>query len=151
MIRGCSFSFFVLSEAIRNIRRPLEYCAKHDFANIERLRDLERTISQWRNSLSSCALSSYQEAILQEFCAAFHGYDAKPTPQKIYIIQQACSLLNQLEQPMPPSCPLSEAEGSTEARSTLCVERRIPPLCGGFLGRGAWNEVLYGEKSLSNH
>ena len=116
----------MLSEAIRNIRRPLEYCAKHDFANIERLRDLERTISQWKDSLAACAFSSHQEAILLEFCAAFHGYDAKPTPQKIEIIRQAFSLLDQLEHPTPPPRPLSAAEGSaveTDVRSTLSVER----------------------------
>ena len=119
--RGCSFSFFVLSEAIRNIRRPLEYCAKHDFANIERLRDLERTISQWKDSLAVCAFSPHQEAILLEFCAAFYGYDAKPTPQKINTIQRAFALLNQLEQ--PPEHAMSAVEEHDDSRSTLSVER----------------------------
>ncbi len=112
----------MLFEAIQHIRRPLEYCAKHDFANIERLRDLERTVSQWRNSLASCSYSSAQEAALQEFCALFHDYDAKPTPQKIDVVKQAFLLLNQIEQPSQevaaaPSQPRPRPLRSVIARS----------------------------------
>ena len=101
------FLFLMLHDAIQRIRRPLDYCAKNDFANIERLRDLERTVSQWRATLQPLSLAEPQQAQLQRFCGLFQGYDAKPTSDKIAVIRQACATLEQLERapaadPAPP-------------------------------------------------
>lgn len=89
--------FFVLHEAIQHIRKPLDYSARHDFVHIERVRDLEKTITTWVEHAGAALPSSQYQRILDQFQQIFQGYDVKNRSQKILVIQEALHLLDQLE------------------------------------------------------
>ncbi|MCP4402312.1 MAG: DEAD/DEAH box helicase, partial [bacterium] len=94
-----------LHDAIQRIRKPLEYSARHNFAHIERLRELEKTVASWVEQLgSSAALLADQQERLLQFRQLFQNYDLKNRAEKIQIIQQAFQVLKQLEKPeaVPP-------------------------------------------------
>ncbi len=93
----------MLRAAIQQIKRPLEYSAKNGFANIDRVRDLEKTVSIWAEHIVSSELTAQQEKILRRFTCLFSQYDEKITSEKIQVIQSACRLLEQLDAPATPS------------------------------------------------
>ena len=101
--------FSLLHDAIQRIRKPLEYSARHDFAHIDRLRELEKTVVSWVEQLgNSAALFAHQQELLLRFRQLFRGYDQKPRPEKIQRIQQAFHILEQLEKPEAVSSDLNE-------------------------------------------
>lgn len=105
----------VLKDAIQRIRKPLEYSAKNTFANINRVRDLERTVTTWSTHVTATDLSPAQHALLEQFVHLFAGYDESAAERKITIIQTAFQLLGQLEQtsnetPESPSLAARDAD-----------------------------------------
>ncbi len=96
--KGLLFFLLVRHNAIQRIRKPLEYCAKHDFVHIERLRGLEHTVIAWVEQFSdSVELPDGQQDLLRRFRRIFQDYDRKSRTEKIPIVQQAFQLLDQLE------------------------------------------------------
>jgi ATP-dependent DNA helicase RecG len=87
----------LLHDAIQTIKKPLEYSAKNSFANIDRVRSLEKTVSTWVDHIISAELSLPQKDKLHQFKALFSEYDEKATPEKVVIIQEALRILENLE------------------------------------------------------
>ena len=56
----------LLHDALQTIKKPLEYSAKNEFANIERVRDLEKTVSTWVDRLITSELSPAQQHELRD-------------------------------------------------------------------------------------
>jgi ATP-dependent DNA helicase RecG len=106
----------LLHNALQTIKKPLEYSAKNDFANIERVRDLEKTVSTWVDRLIASDLSPAQQNELQQFKALFSQYDEQTTPTKIVIIQQALQILERLE---PSPSQTAQASLKSEQQDTL--------------------------------
>lgn len=108
---------------IQRIKNPLTYAARHDFAQIERILDLEKTITAWGQQAAACSLSPSQRERLQQFLTLFQGYDTLSTPDKIDRVTRAFPLLEQLERPAPapatsPAPPPPERPGPAPAGST---------------------------------
>ncbi len=89
--------FSVLHEAIQQIRKPLEYSARHDFAYVDRVRALEKTVTAWTNRMYTAALSPQHRKLLDRFQQLFQNYDDKERSQKIAVIQEASQTLEQLD------------------------------------------------------
>ncbi len=92
----------MLHDAIQRIKKPLEYSARDGFANIERVRDLDKTISAWADQIANSELTSWQQQLLHQFCNLFRQYDSTAASEKIRVIQEALRLLEQLENPASP-------------------------------------------------
>jgi ATP-dependent DNA helicase RecG len=88
----------LLRKAIQRIKNPLNYAARHGFAHVERIHDLEKTVVAWSEQVMALDLTAQQRRLIEEFQALFRDYDSQPTPDKVHIIQQAFPLLEQLEQ-----------------------------------------------------
>ena len=87
----------LLHNAIQQIKKPLEYSAKNSFANIERVRDLEKTVSTWVERIDSADITAHQKKMLLQFQLLFRQYDKKAVAEKIHVIQTAFDLLKQLD------------------------------------------------------
>lgn len=87
----------LLHDAIQRIRKPLNYSSKDNFAHIERIRDLEKTIASWFEHANTFELPASQKERLSEFRELFRHYDEKPVTEKISIIQRASQLLQELD------------------------------------------------------
>lgn len=110
----------MLRDAIQRIRKPLEYSAKNAFANIERVRDLEKTVSTWVEHIISSELTPHQKEVLHQFKSLFRHYDEKITSEKIQVIQTALQLLEQLEIPnatLPDTRQHSKTKPSSSSSS----------------------------------
>lgn len=104
----------MLQDAIQRIRKPLDYSAKNSFANIERVRSLEKTVSTWVDRVMSFDLSSSQKDELSRFKALFSRYDERTTAEKIGVIQEALQLLDRLE-----SSPAASTQSSSPPLKSL--------------------------------
>ncbi len=114
----------MLHEVIRRIRKPLDYSAKNSFANIERVRDLERTISAWVDHVASLDISPSQKDTLHQFNMLFRQYDQKITSEKIHVIQTAFHVLDHLE---APEIPTSDARRDADALPSSSLSHRVQP------------------------
>ena len=107
----------MLHDAIQRIRKPLEYSSRHNFAHIDRLRDLEKTVVVWVEQLGNSAeILAHQQQLLVQFRQLFRGYDQKNRPDKIELIQQAFLLLEELERAETLSSP---SQTSSQKKGTL--------------------------------
>jgi len=105
----------LLRNAIQSIRKPLDYSAKNSFANIDRVRSLDKTVSTWVDRVISSDLTSFQKDELRQFKALFSRYDERTTAEKIRIVQKAFQLLDRLESSdsestRAPSAPLTHRD-----------------------------------------
>ncbi len=109
----------VFREVIQRIKNPLNYAARHGFAHVERIRDLEKTVVTWGQQLATCDLSARQRELLQDFQTLFQAYDAKTPPDKVHVIQQAFAVLEQLEHPHPAATASASDARQPSDQSTV--------------------------------
>jgi ATP-dependent DNA helicase RecG len=62
--------------AIVAVLRPLEFAARDDFAKLERVRDLERTVSRAAQRAAALAIPSAAKDVLQRIAASFSAPEA---------------------------------------------------------------------------
>jgi ATP-dependent DNA helicase RecG len=131
LVRTAKESAVAFRDSIQHIKHPLVYAARHGFAHIERIRDLERTVSAWGQQLAASDLSVRQRELLHDFQAVFQGYDGKSTPDKVHVVQQAIALLDQLERAeSEPSATASDSPRPPIVRhadDTMPVGPERPP------------------------
>ncbi len=112
----------MLRAAIQSIRKPLEYSAKNSFANIDRVRALEKTISTWVDRLISSELPSSQKDELSQFKALFSQYDERTTAEKIATIEKALQFLEHLESSQVE--PLGSPSASSKSQDKPTIEQQ---------------------------
>ncbi|MBD3306914.1 ATP-dependent DNA helicase RecG [candidate division KSB3 bacterium] len=133
----------LLHHAIQQIRKPLEYSAKQSFAYIDRIRDLEKTVSDWVARVRTLALTDQQRTRVAELESLFRHYDDKNTPEKAKIILTALDLLTQLEtetttppspeshRPTPPQsrkpAPESRGDSHTDLATPIQFVKGVGP------------------------
>ncbi|HWP48679.1 MAG TPA: ATP-dependent DNA helicase RecG [Candidatus Limnocylindrales bacterium] len=76
------------------IQKPLQYAAKNNFANIERVQDLEKTVLSCIRNLDIQSLPSGIQQKLQVLEGLFQGYDTVPRQRKIEIITEALQVID---------------------------------------------------------
>ena len=130
----------MLHDAIQRIRKPLDYCARNDFANIERVRDLEKTVSAWVEQAHVSAHSSFHQDLLCQFRDAFQEYDGKSSPEKIQVIQTALYLLEQLE--------LRDVAEEEPPKDTLNITKTVHPSSPSHPASDSQGEKPLGPVSL---
>ncbi|GAK60416.1 ATP-dependent DNA helicase RecG [Candidatus Vecturithrix granuli] len=109
----------MLHNAIQRIRKPLDFSAKNHFANIERVRDLEKTIASWVEHVNALDLSGAQQQTVSQFRELFRQYDGKTVVEKIAVIQAAFHLLQELETTNVIPISSNTAELSASVRDEL--------------------------------
>ncbi|MDY0093899.1 MAG: ATP-dependent DNA helicase RecG [Candidatus Vecturithrix sp.] len=114
----------MLHDAIQRIRKPLEFSAKNGFANIERVRDLEKTVTNWTEYTSVLDLTEEQRRTLARFRELFRDYDGKAAAEKIAVIQTAFHVLQELET-VSTSLDSSELKVSAEPEPKLDISLEI--------------------------
>lgn len=114
----------MLHDAIQRIRKPLEFSAKNGFANIERVRDLEKTVTNWTEHTSVLDLTEEQRRTLARFRELFRDYDGKAAAEKIAVIQTAFHVLQEFET-VSTSLDSSELKVSVEPETKLDISLEI--------------------------
>lgn len=107
------------------IRKPLQYTAKNDFANIEKVRDLEKTILSCIKNIDTQSLEAETLKKLRALEKIFQDYDTAPRQGKIEIVTKALQWIDSpveyTKQKENGSTGVWEYEGIEEqiSRSTL--------------------------------
>lgn len=86
-------SFEVLLDIIK---KPLQYAAKNDFANLERIHNLEKTISSCIKNVDFQFLSDEIQQNLRALEELFANYDKAPRQRKVEVVKRALQLIEAL-------------------------------------------------------
>lgn len=88
----------ILEAFLTIIKKPLHYAAKNDFANIERVQDLEKTILSCIRNLDTQPLTPEIQEKLQILEGLFQRYDTVPRQRKIEIVTEALQLIDAISE-----------------------------------------------------
>jgi ATP-dependent DNA helicase RecG len=112
-----------VSLSLAQLGKPLAYAARHNFAHLAQLRDLERYIHHHVQTLQSLSLPPALPPLLQQLAQAAQGFDTLPLSEKQARVMQLCHLLAQMRaalpsaagpSPAPPQPAMAAAEPLTQ-------------------------------------
>lgn len=92
---------------LSRLDKPLQYAARHDFANLPKLRDLESFVEHQVQALRSLPLPASMPDLLAQLAATVLGFDDLALTEKRQRVQQAAQILSCLHS-------LSDADGTLE-------------------------------------
>ena len=92
---------------LSRLDKPLQYAARHDFANLPKLRDLESFVDHQIQALRSLPLPTSMPDLLAQLVATVLGFDDLTLAEKRQRVQQATQILSRLHS-------LSDADGTLE-------------------------------------
>ncbi len=109
------------------IRRPLDFAARNDYANVMALRGLERTVDRLIDRGLSLALDAGERARLEALRAVLAGFDGAPAGGRRERIEAARRLLEAPPSSRDPGqAPAPPAPGSGPGRAAPAPSRGSP-------------------------
>ena len=82
---------------LSRLDKPLQYAARHDFANLPKLRDLEAFVQHQIQALQALPLPASTSDLLAQLAAAVSGFDDLTLTEKRRRVQQAAQILARLQ------------------------------------------------------
>ena len=82
---------------LSRLDKPLQYAARHDFANLPKLRDLEAFVQHQIQALQALPLPASTSDLLAQLAAAVSGFDDLTLAEKRRRVQQAAQILSRLQ------------------------------------------------------
>jgi ATP-dependent DNA helicase RecG len=128
---------------LAQLERPLQYAARHDFAHLAQLRDLERYLQHHLQALQALPLPTSWGPLLQQCMPLVQGFDSLPLLDKQARVHTLRLLLSQMRAALLPAPEAPPAPPGTMPPPTAPLTQPVQFLRGVGPKRAALLQKLH--------